>query len=341
MLDLSSSPIVTVCVANYNGADVIESCLQSILAQRDAPEFEILVHDDCSSDDSLDRIRSFPCARLIESEENRGFCVANNRMAIQARGEYLLLLNNDATLLPDALAQLFATAQRRSDDPVLSLPQYELGSGELLDRGMLLDPFYYPVPNLDVDRNEVAMVTGACLWISRRLWERIGGFPEWMESIAEDMFLCCYARSLGHPVLVPNASGYRHRVGASFGGGKVVDNRLRSTHRRRALSERNKTYVLFVFTPDPLGFLMLPLHLTLLALEGICLMLLYRRVSVWTGIYLPAILAPLRCFSRLRMTRKQVKLGRKISGSQYLEHFVWAPRKVSLLLQHGLPSLSE
>gem|GEM_PF-3707662 len=82
-------------------------------AQAFAAEVEIIVHDDASTNASAAHIRTHhPDVRLIESAENVGFCIANNRMAAAARGRYLLLLNNDATLLPDALETLRAEAER-------------------------------------------------------------------------------------------------------------------------------------------------------------------------------------------------------------------------------------
>jgi hypothetical protein len=67
------------------------------------------------------------------------------------------------------------------------------------------------------------------------------------------MYLCCVARLWGHPVRALPASGYRHWQGKSFGGNRVADNRLSTTFRRRALSERNKTFVMAMTRPSP-GF---------------------------------------------------------------------------------------
>src|SRR5690606_15004053 len=136
----------------------------------------------------------YPAVRLIESESNVGFCVANNRMAAAARGEYLLWLNNDAALARDALGTLPRSARACASPQVLTLPQYDWQTGELVDRGCLLDPFFNPLPNTDTSRANVAYVIGACLWIPRDLWNELGGFPEWMGSLAEDLYLCGIAR---------------------------------------------------------------------------------------------------------------------------------------------------
>lgn len=220
-------PVVSVCIANYNGIAMIDACIQSVRAQNCDFKVEIIVHDDASTDGSAEHIRTrYPDVNLIRSAENVGFCVANNRMAAAARGEYLLLLNNDAELFPDAVKTLIAAAERIGQPAILGLPQFDFDTGELIDRGCLLDPFFNPVPNLDPARTDVAMVIGACLWIQKLLWEELDGFPEWFGSIAEDLYLCCRARLAGYAVQVLHRSGYRHRVGGSFGGGKVRSRRF-------------------------------------------------------------------------------------------------------------------
>lgn len=91
-------PLISVCIANYNGEKFLSECIESVLNQVASPHFEIIVHDDASTDASLEQIARYDNIKLIRSPENVGYCVANNRMAEAAFGEYLLLLNNDAVL---------------------------------------------------------------------------------------------------------------------------------------------------------------------------------------------------------------------------------------------------
>lgn len=338
---MNQAPIISVCIANYNGMGVIDECLESVLNQSGGLAVEVIIHDDASSDGSVTHIqRNHPDAILIESEENVGFCVANNRMAIQASGEYLLLLNNDATLYPDAISTLMRTASELGDPAILGLPQYDFDSGKLLDRGSLLDPFLNPVPNLDPGRAQVGMVMGACLWIPRNLWQELGGFPEWFGSIGEDLYLCCRARLVGYQVRVAGGSGFRHRVGASFGGGKVRQHRLTTTSRRRALSERNKSYTIRLCHPGIWSALTLCLHLPLLALEGALLSLLRPGRKLWRVIYLPCFLALWRKHTRLRELRRQIQGQRHITAREYFGPFTPFPYKLKMLLRHGLPQVS-
>ena len=131
---------------------------------------------------------------MLASAGNVGFCISNNRMVAHARGEFVLLLNNDAALFADALATLLEAARAHITQGILTLPQYDWETGELVDRGCLLDPFYNPVPNMGPARRDVAYVIGACLWIPRALWTRSMASPNGSDSIAEDMDLCCRAR---------------------------------------------------------------------------------------------------------------------------------------------------
>lgn len=335
-----TSPLVSVCIANYNGMEVIDDCLRSVLEQEGHIPVEILVHDDASSDGSAAYIRSrYPDVKLIESPENVGFCVANNRMAAEAKGKYLLLLNNDAALYPDALRTLLSEANRLDQPAILGLPQYDAASGDLVDIGSLFDPFLNPVPNLNPLRGEVGMVIGACFWIPKALWQELGGFPEWFGSIAEDMYLCCRARLAGHSVLALPVSGYRHWQGKSFGGNRVLDNRLSTTFRRRALSERNKSFIMALTYPAPLIQLIFPIHLVLLLVEGLALTLLKKGWRVFQDIYLACLLSLWRERKKLFRLRQEIQAGRTTSWRAFVAPFIWRPHKLGLLLRHGVPRI--
>lgn len=335
-----AAPLVSVCIANYNGMEIIDDCLRSVLEQEGHISVEILVHDDASTDGSLAYIRDrYPSVKLLESHENVGFCVANNRLADVARGKYLLLLNNDAALYPDALQTLLSEAGRLDQPAILGLPQYDAVNDELIDIGSLFDPFLNPIPNRDPARSEVGMIIGACLWIPKVLWDELGGFPEWFDSLAEDMYLCCLARLSGHPVQALPASGFRHWVGQSLGGGKVTDKGLATTFRRRALSERNKSFVMVLSYPAPLFQLLFPLHLLFLALEGMALTLFKRNIRFWREIYSPCFSALWRERAQLQLLRKDMQAKRQISGVGFFRVFTPLPHKIRMLAKYGLPEV--
>jgi len=334
------SPLISVCIANYNGMAVIDDCIRSVLTQAGNISVEILVHDDASTDDSAMYIRDcYPDIRLIISENNVGFCAANNRMVSKATGKYLLLLNNDAALNPDALQILLAEAIQLGRPAILGLPQYDAVTGELIDIGSSLDLFLNPIPNANPLRGDVGMVIGACLWIPKTLWVELDGFPEWFGSIGEDLYLCCRARLNGYPVRAIGMSGYRHQVGASFGGGKVQQGRLSTTARRRALSERNKTFVILLTYPLPLLLVLLPLHLATLFLEGALLAIFKSSVRLWQEIYAPLLPALWSEWMRLVTLRREIQSHRTVTARSFFGPFRWLPWKLELLFRHGLPEV--
>ena len=331
---------ISICVANYNGEELLAECLDSVLAQRVQADIEILVHDDASRDGSLALLQDlYPQARVITSENNVGFCTSNNRMADSASGDYLLLLNNDAVLLPGALQCLLDSAQSSDRPAILSLPQYDWTSGALVDRGCRLDLFHMPVPNLVPARHEVAYVIGACFFLPRGLWDSLGGFPDWFGSIAEDAYLCRAAQLRGAQVRVVEGSGYRHRQGASIGGNRVESGRLKTNYARRYLSERNRMAVLAICMPTALMWPWLALHVAALLAEGLLLTVLKRDLQPWRRIYWRCAMDAWRARRLWASARRELQESRTINLSEYLRSYTFSPRKLVLLWRHGMPEV--
>jgi len=337
---IGDQPLISVCIANFNGLNIIGPCIESVLNQKTRYLYEIIVHDDASTDDSVALIQSeYPQVRLLTSSKNVGYCISNNKMAKHAKGKYLLLLNNDATLFSDALESLVEHSQKIKNPSILGLPQFDMDTKNLIDRGNLFDLFLNPVANKNPEQLQVGMVIGACLWVPKSIWIETGGFPEWFESLAEDMYLCLYAFMLGHDIAMLDKSGYFHKVGHSFGGGKIQQNRLSTTYKRRRLSERNKSYVMILFYPDFLLYLILPIHLFLLLIEGALLALIKRDLKIFTYIYLNALADIWLRKSLLYKKRRSIQKNRGVGYYKFLSVFMYFPYKLKMLLTHGLPSL--
>lgn len=334
-----STPVCSVCIANYNGVALLADCLESVLSQKVAGDIEIIVHDDASTDDSISLLRErYPQVELLASQENVGFCVSNNRMVAHAKGEFVLLLNNDAMLMPGAIVALLEAARTGAED-ILTLAQYDWQTGKLVDRGCRLDPFYNPVPQSEGSDRELAMTIGACLWVRRDVWHTLGGFPDWMESIGEDLYLCCAARLRGSRVRIASGSSYRHWQGKTFGGNRAGKGGLSSTLLRRRLSERNKTFAMVTCTPGMVVVPLLLAHLVLLMVEGLLLSVLRHDARLFCDIYLavPRALAAQR--NMLCRVRRNNVAARRISSGEYFRAFTWLPRKLDLLIRYGWPRI--
>ncbi|BBA32760.1 putative glycosyl transferase [Methylocaldum marinum] len=98
---------ISIIIVNYNGGDLVLRCLQSIFTTSADYTFELIFIDNASADGSLQRVKeSFPGVRITELPRNLGLAAAFNLGLKQATGRYLLSLDNDTRILPDALSSL-------------------------------------------------------------------------------------------------------------------------------------------------------------------------------------------------------------------------------------------
>ncbi len=101
MVDLS------IIIVNYNVKHHLRECLQSIYRSTKGVSFEITVVDNNSTDGSVDTVKSeFPGVKLIENWQNLGFAKATNQVLREYEGKYVLLLNPDTVVLPNALDKM-------------------------------------------------------------------------------------------------------------------------------------------------------------------------------------------------------------------------------------------
>ena len=101
----------SVIIPNLNGAGWLRDSIESVWAQTEQ-DFELIVIDNGSTDESLDIARSYRGRdryTLIENAGNTGFSHAVNQGIAIAKGEYMALFNNDAFAEPDWLAELIKT----------------------------------------------------------------------------------------------------------------------------------------------------------------------------------------------------------------------------------------
>ncbi|MDD5467468.1 MAG: glycosyltransferase family 2 protein [Anaerolineales bacterium] len=94
---LSELPFVSVIIVNYNGAHFLPTCLEALRRQTYPGErFEVIVVDNASTDGSLEMLRrDYPAVILLANQANLGFAGGNNAAMELARGQFLVLLNND------------------------------------------------------------------------------------------------------------------------------------------------------------------------------------------------------------------------------------------------------
>ena len=117
-MDTIKRPLITVVMPNYNGHRFVEQAIDSVLSQT-YQDFELLIVDDCSEDDSLQLIKqkaqSDSRIRVIALEKNVGVANARNVGIREAKGKYIALLDNDDLWTADKLERQLAIAEKGAD----------------------------------------------------------------------------------------------------------------------------------------------------------------------------------------------------------------------------------
>ena len=212
---------LSVIIVNYRVKFFLELCLFSVEKTIRGLDAEILVVDNHSGDDSTEYLRSkFPQVQFIENKENIGFGAANNQALAQARGRYILFLNPD-TIVPEDFAKAclsFLDSTPRIGG--LGIRMID-GSGNFLkesSRGFpsawvafckltgltALFPHSrlfagYYLGHLSPGISHPAPVlSGACLWVSRSILDKTGGFDEQFFMYAEDIDLSYRIEQAGY-----------------------------------------------------------------------------------------------------------------------------------------------
>lgn len=164
---------ISVVIPNRNGAATIERCLEAVLASRYG-DFEVIVVDDASDDDSPARIRAFPC-RLVRLKRRRGAAGARNAGAGLATGEILFFLDADCVVEPGTLARVNGAMARRDDPRVVVGGSYT---------PVPFDPGFFStfqsvfVHHFETRAPEPDYLPGHALAIRRTTFLASGGFPE-------------------------------------------------------------------------------------------------------------------------------------------------------------------
>lgn len=192
---------ISVLIVNYNTADLIGRCVESVLSQRGV-SFEVIVIDNASADESVKVLKAFgDKITLIANKDNLGFGKANNLGFQASSGNYLFLLNPDAMFLTDNdLANAVRYMQEHADEGLMGtriVDSYNQHVVTICD--------HYPrqkqtTANFSHLPGKWATVLGASMVVRRDVFEKIGGFDEDFFLYAEETDLCLRIRQHGYKI---------------------------------------------------------------------------------------------------------------------------------------------
>ncbi|MBS9460948.1 glycosyltransferase family 2 protein [Flagellimonas sp. 389] len=182
-------PLVSIITINYNESEVTLDLLQSIRTLT-YPNYEIIVVDNASPNDNPDKIKEkYPEITLIKSKENLGFAGGNNLGVKQAKGDYLLFINNDTIVPKDFIESLVQTLQ---DDETIGMvsPKIKFHWDPTLIQYAGYTPMshwtirnnsigYHQKDNGDFDaEGETQSIHGAAMMVPKSIVEKVGMMTE-------------------------------------------------------------------------------------------------------------------------------------------------------------------
>ena len=206
-----SAPALLILIVSWNTRDLLRDCLHS-LQPFAHPEWDVLVVDNASTDDSVAMVRSeYPAARLIENAVNVGYARANNQGLRTSTAPYALLLNSDTRATPKAIHGLLAFMETHPEAgavcPRLLRPDgtaqpFAFGGDPtpayLLRRGVLrLLARRHLHDWATTHTQSVDWVSGACLLARRAAFEQAGMLDENFFMYFEDNDWCLRLRRAG------------------------------------------------------------------------------------------------------------------------------------------------
>jgi glycosyltransferase involved in cell wall biosynthesis len=204
-------PLISIIVPNRNGAATIGRCLEAALASR-CGNFELIVVDDASDDDSLERIRGLPC-RVVQLPEHDGAARARNAGARASRGEVLFFTDADCLLEPDALTRAAEHLRCSTDLAVGGTYTLEAREPRFFDRFQSV--FVHHFETKHAPRADY-LATHA-LALSAATFRRHGGFAENGLPILEDVEFSHRLRRAGCRLVMDPAIQVGHVFDYSLG----------------------------------------------------------------------------------------------------------------------------
>lgn len=225
-LATSAAPRASLVIPVHGGFAHTLRCLRALAAHPPATPFEVIVVDDASPDDTLAHLQRIDGLRVHARRENGGFIAACNDGARLARGEFLVLLNNDTVPQPGWLEALLGTFAAHPDAGLvgarLVYPDGRLqeaggvvfADGSAWNYGRGEDPQDCRFTYL----READYASGAALVLPTALFHRLGGLdPRYAPAYYEDTDLAFAVRAAGRRVLYQPAATVVHVEGATAG----------------------------------------------------------------------------------------------------------------------------
>ena len=225
---VQGNPLISVIIPNKDHTDDLELCLFSMTRKSTYRNYEILiVENNSEKEETFEYYRKlpdrYPKARVLTWEKEFTSSAINNFAAKEAKGEYLLFLNNDVEILtPDWMEEMLQNCQQENvaavgaklyyPDDTIQHAGVVLGlggiAGHIMCRASKEDPGYF---GRMISVQEISAVTAACMMVKKSDFDAVGGLDETFQVAFNDIDLCMKFRAAGKKIIfTPYAELYHY-----------------------------------------------------------------------------------------------------------------------------------
>lgn len=310
---------ISVLIVAFRSGETIQRCLDALSRQSVKPREVLLLENGSPVGERVDPETLPAWVRFVGSDENLGFAAGNNRLAREATGHWLAMLNPDAFAREDWIEQLDRATRIYPDIALFGSTQYSAERPDLLDgagdvyhaTGLAYRAAYLrPVSHLP-EEGEVFGPCGAAAMIRRDVFEALGGFDERFFCYNEDVDLAYRARLAGHRAVQLRGAAVDHMGYASSG---------RRSEFATYHGVRNRLWVFLQNTPGWLFWALLPVH------AGITLLLWLSAARFGQfRLFARAIGDALKAWPDFARSRRALQAGAKVPPSAIARAMTWMP----------------
>ena len=214
---MNEIPLVSIIILNFNAGKLLLNCIES-LTKLTYQNIELIVVDNNSSDNSQNECKQkFPQIKLIQNQNNSGYCGGNNIGIKEAKGEFIVILNPDTVVEPNLIEILINKYSIHGEGlyqpKILSLEDKQIleSTGNMIH----IFGFGFARDKGNLDNNEINKVTkvgyaaGTCLFSSKKIFLKLKLFDEFLFLYHDDLDLGWRAAQKGIiSYIVPQAKIY-------------------------------------------------------------------------------------------------------------------------------------
>jgi len=340
---MEKSPSITIIILNYNAGKILLDCVSSVL-KSDYNNFEVLVIDNNSKDHShKDCKKKFPQIKLIENNDNLGYCEGNNVGIRNTNSEFIVILNPDTIVEPTWLKG-FIDSYKQFGEGLYQPKFLSIDDKKILGstgNKIQLFGFGYARGLYDLDEGqydepkEINYASGTCLFTSKKIMQSLGMFDSFIFAYHDDLDLGWRASQIGIKSWYnPKSIVYHHLEGYSFKWSKL----------KFFLIERNRHYCLLTHYSRSTFYKMLPS----LVLVQIAIFIFYLKKGMAISIF-KVFFDIIKNRKKIKQKYNEIQNNRKISDKELIINFedkIFVPenistKKVNMIFNRFIGTLSK